>query len=190
MSLLTRAGDLEYTFRFLRLLTTPFKETTAFKLGIIDDKGKRVKSVPLDTSEKKSAYNTFHRLAFNIKKLLGSSTPASYAAALFLLKEKYHITEPNIQKILQTHHLEVLDLLDEQTNWFILPDSILTPGIYRIKSDKMVNQTCEEIAYEGDKVRVQEQALPVGDMFGIPVYEAIHMATNQAIYVTAGELVR
>ena len=40
MSLLTRASDLVYTFRFLRLLTTPFENTTAYKLGIIDEKGK------------------------------------------------------------------------------------------------------------------------------------------------------
>ena len=38
-----RAIDLFVTYRFLRLLTTPFEDTDAFKLGIIDDKGNRVK---------------------------------------------------------------------------------------------------------------------------------------------------
>ena len=43
MGILKRAGDLVYTFRFLRLLTTSFEDTEAFKKGIIDKDGKRRK---------------------------------------------------------------------------------------------------------------------------------------------------
>ena len=35
-----RAIDLFVTYRFLKLLTTPFNKTDAYKFGIIDDKGK------------------------------------------------------------------------------------------------------------------------------------------------------
>ena len=35
MGILSRAGDLAYTLRFLRLLTTKFEDTTAFKLGAV-----------------------------------------------------------------------------------------------------------------------------------------------------------
>ena len=38
-----RAIDLFVTYRFLRLLTTPFEKTDAYKFGIIDDKGNRIK---------------------------------------------------------------------------------------------------------------------------------------------------
>ena len=55
MSLASRAGDLYYSFRFVKLLTTPWEETDAYKLGIIDENGKRDKSVKLDNDEKKSA---------------------------------------------------------------------------------------------------------------------------------------
>ena len=37
-----RAIDLFVTYRFLRLLTTPFEDTDAYKLGIIDEKGNRI----------------------------------------------------------------------------------------------------------------------------------------------------
>ena len=40
MSILKRAADLVYTFRFLKLLVTPFNKTKAFELGIIDENGK------------------------------------------------------------------------------------------------------------------------------------------------------
>ena len=37
-----RAIDLFVTYRFLKLLTTPFEKTPAYKLGIIDKKGHRI----------------------------------------------------------------------------------------------------------------------------------------------------
>ena len=37
-----RAIDLFVTYRFIKLLVTPFDKTPAFKLGIIDAEGKRV----------------------------------------------------------------------------------------------------------------------------------------------------
>ena len=52
-----RAIDLFVTYRFIKLLVTPFEKTDAFKLGVIDEKGHRVKksgtNVPtsLNTSE-------------------------------------------------------------------------------------------------------------------------------------------
>ena len=36
-----RAIDLFVTYRFIKLLVTPFEKTEAFKLGIIDKDGKR-----------------------------------------------------------------------------------------------------------------------------------------------------
>jgi hypothetical protein len=43
MGMIARAGDLLYTFRFLTLLVTPFERTNAYKFGIIDKSGKRIK---------------------------------------------------------------------------------------------------------------------------------------------------
>ena len=37
-----RAIDLFVTYRFIKLLVTPFEETDAFKLGIIDKDGNRI----------------------------------------------------------------------------------------------------------------------------------------------------
>ena len=38
-----RAIDLFVTYRFIKLLVTPFKDTDAFKLGIIDEDGNKIK---------------------------------------------------------------------------------------------------------------------------------------------------
>ena len=72
MSIIKRGADLVYTFRFLKLLTTEFKDTDAYKLGIIDEKGKRTRET-IRNSEMASAYTPFHRLVFNIKKLMAKA---------------------------------------------------------------------------------------------------------------------
>ena len=75
-----RAIDLFVTYRFIKLLVTPFEKTEAYKLGIIDKDGNRVmpppkggirqtKPEPLRTIEERNAYTVLHKLVFNIKKL-------------------------------------------------------------------------------------------------------------------------
>lgn len=193
MSLASRAGDLYYSFRFVKLLTTRFEDTDAFRLGIIDEKGTRIKSKKISTSEEKSAFTTFHRLVFNIKKLLeklpgGSTKLASYAAALFLLKEKYELSDATIDKIVAKSNLETLDFLNEKSEWYLLPDKQLSPGIYRLRESKLDNLNCQEVAHPKDKIRVHQESYPVGEIFGLDVYEATHLNTNQKIYVVLGEI--
>lgn len=82
-------------YRVLTMLVKPFRETDAYKLGIIDVKGKNlIKPSSLTTSEQKSAYTFLHRLVFNMKKIInklpgGESKLKSLAAAFFLVKEYY-----------------------------------------------------------------------------------------------------
>ena len=193
MSLLTRASDLVYTFRFLRLLTTPFEKTNAYKLGIIDDKGKRIKSVKLDTSEKKSAYTPFNRIVYNIKKLLakvpgGSTKLASYASALFLIKEKYNLSNKQIKQVLAESGLTTDQFLQEQSEWHVLDNNQLAPGVYKLSEDKVLSDTFDDVVYKNDKIRVLDDTFPVGDIFGMNIYEAVHQPTNRRIHITVGEL--
>lgn len=191
MGILSKAGDLVYTLRFLRLLTTKFEDTTAFKLGLIDKDGKKIKKP--ESTEEKSAYNTFHRLVFNLKKLLakvpgGGSKLASYAAALFLIKEKLELTDKGVLKIIEKAGIDPMDFLNEGSQWFVTKDFMLSPGVYRVTEDKLLTLTCEEICKKGDAVRVNMDSYPVGDIMGIDIYEATHIPSNQHIYVSVGEL--
>ena len=94
--------DTYFTLRFIKLLTTPFNKTEAFKLGIIDDEGNALKDrAELETAVEKAAYTKFHILVFNLKKLLhkfplGLKTIGKYALALTLLRE--HIGTALIEK--------------------------------------------------------------------------------------------
>jgi hypothetical protein len=84
------AVDLYLVYEFIKRLSTPFEETEAYKLGIINDEGKVIKSPR--TSEEKNALTPFDKLIFNLKKLLKKVTGierriSTFAAALFLLRE-------------------------------------------------------------------------------------------------------
>ena len=89
--------DTIYTYRFLKLLVTPFEKTKAYELGIVDENGERTDK-QITTSEERDAFNLFHRLVFNIKRFIGMFPGGkmrppltSYVAALALLKENYGV---------------------------------------------------------------------------------------------------
>ena len=186
MGILKRAGDLVYTFRFLKLLTTDFKNTEAFKLGIIDEKGKKLRKP--ESSEDKSAYTPFNRLVYNIKKLIPGGKLGSYASALYMIKEHFSISENKIQEALQEVGVDHLDLLTEGSQWFILEDGRLSPGQYKVSTDKLLNVSMDEMVRRKDTVIADEECYPVGNIFGIDVYEMTHRNTNQKVYATVEEL--
>ena len=69
--LVTGAMNLFFIYKFLRILTTPWKESDAFKLGIVDENGKILKKKSqLKTIDEKDAYTMMHRLVWKIKRLM------------------------------------------------------------------------------------------------------------------------
>jgi len=199
MGIIKRAGDLIYTFRFLRLLTTKFEDTKAYELGIIDADGKRLKSYNTDSVSSRddlsNYYTPFHRLVFNIKKIMakapgGGSRLASYAAALYLLKEKFSISDKAIKDALSEYDIDPLDFINESTQWFVLEDKKLSPGVYKIHSSKLNITKLDEMALPRDNVKVHGDCYPVGEMFGLDIYEVTHVKTQQPVYVAVGELTR
>ena len=88
------ALNLYFIYKFLRILTTPWESTDAFKLGIVNEKGKILKKHrKLKLDKEKEAYTLMHRLVWKLKRLMekipfGKSRLASYAAALWLIKEE------------------------------------------------------------------------------------------------------
>jgi hypothetical protein len=104
--------DSLIAFRILYLLVTPFKESKAFKLGIIDENGKLLKKPSeFKTTDEKDAYNMLMRLVFNLKRLLiqlpgGDAKLKNIAAAYFLVKE--NIKNRNVDTDLIQEQLEFI----------------------------------------------------------------------------------
>ena len=85
----SQAVDLYVLYRIIKDIGTPFKDTDAYKLGLIDEKGKRKKKA--SSSEEKKAIGYYTRFVFNIKRALSKvgldSKIGTAAGALFLLRE-------------------------------------------------------------------------------------------------------
>lgn len=193
MGLVKRAADLAFTFRFIRMLTMDWKNWDAYKEGLIDENGERKKGVKLDTDAKKSAYTPFVRLCANVKRLVGKlpgggSKLGSFASALYLIKEKYQLTDYDIDAIISKVNVDAFDFLNEGSEWFLLDNRQLSPGMYRLYESKLLNKSFDELVWAKDQIRVEDECFPVGDVFGIDIYEVTHTKTNQKIFITANEI--
>ena len=197
MSVVSRTADLFYAFRFLKLLVSSWDKTDAYELGIIDAEGKILKKAKdRKTPQEKSAYTVFHRLVFNVKRLLnklpfGQTKLASYASALFLIKENTQLTDDEIKDVLNQvfDDLEETINLSENASWFD-KNSRLSPGTYTLIQDIASPNTGEVIASINTKVKAINFTEAYGNIFGLNIYQVEHMLTKQKILVTSVDLKR
>ena len=112
---MSRVVDALIAYRLLKLLVTPFNKTKAYKMGIIDDKGKVLikkrdfaREIPSNKrSEAINSYTLLIRFVFNLKRLLskvgvrGPLGSAAAAAIAFFREENQY--NPEIEKQVYKH---------------------------------------------------------------------------------------
>jgi len=154
---MSRIIDALIAYRILKLLVTPFNKTKAFKLGIIDDKGKvLIKSKQIVNQEQRKAYTLLIRFVFNLKKLLakvGIRGPigTSAAAAIAFFKEE-NGQNLEVEKTVYKHLREKGFEFQVDENY----GEPFKPGTYRVNRDitdlegDIVININEEIVFEGN----------------------------------------
>ena len=203
-----RAIDLFVTYRFIKLLVTPFEKTDAYTLGIIDKKGNHIlpppiagvrqtKPASLNTTEEKNAYTILHKLVFNIKKIFGKvpglrTKLGTYAAALFLLKDtfKESVDDPDVfekefMKFLKEQGYEIDDSISEEVIGF---GEVLPKGEYVLVNDILNKEEEELSAKKGDKVAAYKDESPIDTILGVEIFPVVHLKTKQEIYVGLEDL--
>ena len=199
-----RAIDLFVTYRFIKLLITPFEKQDAYKLGIIDKDGNRVtpprdpvtnvKQPPkrLVTTEEKAAYTILHKLVFNIKKIFAKvpglrTKLGTYAAALFLLKDtfKESVDDPDMfekefMKYLKEEGFEIDDSISEEVIGF---GEVLPKGEYVLVQDILNKEEEDLTAKKDDKVAVYDDTAPIDTVLGVEIFPVVHLKTKSVIYV-------
>ena len=201
-----RAIDLFVTYRFIKLLVTPFEKTQAYKLGIIDKDGKRmtektisrgIQPTDLNTSEKKNAYTVLHKLVFNIKKIFGKvpglrTKLGTYAAALFLLKDtfKEHVEDPDVfekefMKYLKEEGYEIDNTISEEVIGF---GEVLPKGEYTLVNDILNSEEEELQAKVGDKVVAYDDEAPIDTVLGVEIFPIVHVKTQEKIYISLEDI--
>ena len=203
-----RAIDLFVTYRFIKLLTTPFEKQEAYKLGIIDKDGNRVvppkirglkiqKPKRLDKIEEKEAYTVLHKLIFNIKKLFNKvpglrTKVGTYAAALFLLKDTFKesvddvdMFEKEFVKYLKEQGIELDNTISENVIGF---GEVLPKGEYTLLQDILNKEEEDLTAKKGDMVIAYEDIPPIDTVLGVEIFPVVHKKSGSVIYVGVEDL--
>jgi hypothetical protein len=126
--------DSIIAYRILKMLVTPFRETDAYKRGIIDDKGKELRKMrDLNTVEDRDSYTILHRLVYRIKRIIErvpveNKKLVSYAAALALIREQLDREEeyPDIELRFNSRVEESLEAEIEQVHIFLHEKKMFT----------------------------------------------------------------
>ncbi len=190
------AVDVYVAYKFVKILSTPWKKTDAYKLGIIDDKGKVLKkSKELETSEERKAYTIFHRLIWNVKRLLDKLPPGrtrigSFVAAMWMLREYAdkkgcvdNLMEDSLLEYLEDNHIitkvELQNELFEET--FNESEKVLRKGSYTLKNDI---DTPQGEAKKGDIVIVKKDTKMFTRILGVPVFKVLLKTTGKELVIS------
>jgi uncharacterized Zn finger protein len=193
-----RAIDLFVTYRFVKLLTTPFEKTDAYKMGIIDKDGYRTDKILYKQAEQ-NAYTVLHKLVFNIKRIFAKvpglrTRLGTYAAALFLLKDTFKeemedpkVFEKEFMNFLKENDIELDDTIVEEVS---LDNGKLSKGIYILTQDVVATgEDSDDVdALVGDEVEVFEDKPASDTILGVDVFSVIHRKSKQKIYVSAEDI--
>lgn len=138
---MSRIIDNLIAFRILQKLVRPFDQTDAYRLGIIDAKGKNlIKSNSFTTSQQRDAYTYLDRLVFNVKKLInrlpgGESKMKNLVAALFLVKE-YYESKNRTTSLMEDRYVKLLEKLDS--------------GVVLVEEELTVKKFLQQMQEEGE----------------------------------------
>ena len=188
------AIDLFVAYRFLRILTTPWEDQPAYKLGIIDKDGKLLrKAASLRTIDEKQAFTLLHRLVFNLKRIL-SKIPGvrtkigTYATALFLLKQHFGgqvEDEDMIEKAFKTWAIKNGYATEEELGEEVGGEQskILPKGSYKLTQDIFVGNQGDIRGKAGDVVIAFADTPTTDNVLGKNIYKVVHQKSKTEIFV-------
>lgn len=168
--------DAYIVYRFIRLLSSPWDETQAFKLGVIDPHGEPLVAIEKMSDKQRAVYTLFDRLVFNIKRLIeklpgGKSKIGTYASAMYLFKEQMGdeegqlVLEQSFMTYLKENDALELDYLEEQYKL----EEMLAQGNYKLLNNML--DTKGNTIPKGTTVVVKSTMKPSAKVLGVDVYE-------------------
>lgn len=112
---MSRILDTVVVYRILRLLATPIEQSDAYKSGIVDKDGKKIKNP--ETNSERESYSILNRFVFKVQRALMRSNDRNarrlltFAAAIAILKE-----DQNNLTVSEDVLLEMLDSYEEDAS--------------------------------------------------------------------------
>ena len=193
-----QAIDLFVAYRFLRILTTPWEDQEAYKLGIIDKDGKLLrKRNTLKTDAEKKSFTLLHRLIFNLKRILHKiplvrSKIGTYATALYLLKQHFAgqvENEDTIEKAFTGWLVDNDYITKEELEESVIGIGATLPkGTYKLTQDIFAGNEGDIKGKKGDTVVAFADTPPTGTVIGQDIFVVIHQKSKEEIYVSLEDL--
>ena len=193
-----QAIDLFVAYRFLRILTTPWEDQEAYKLGIIDKDGKLLrKRNTLKTDAEKKSFTLLHRLIFNLKRILHKiplvrSKIGTYATALYLLKQHFAgqvENEDTIEKAFTGWLVDNDYITKEELEESVIGIGATLPkGTYKLTQDIFAGNEGDIKGKKGDIVVAFADTPPTGSVIGQDIFVVIHQKSKEEIYVSLEDL--
>ncbi len=160
--------DTYLAYKFIKMLATRWKKTDAYKLGIIDSKGKRIHSEKADDAARHAGakYTNIHKVIFNIKRMIslvpgGKTRLGGAAAALWLLKEEAKKMGVKNENLIEDTFLQYLE--DNDYKW--------EDGIN--ESFNKLDLTIPKGTYilNGSMVNIKEKRESFDSILGVPLFK-------------------
>ncbi len=193
-----QAIDLFVAYRFLRILTTPWEDQEAYKLGIIDKDGKLLrKRNTLKTDAEKKSFTLLHRIIFNLKRILHKipgvrSKIGTYATALYLLKQHFAgqvEDEDTVEKAFTGWLVDNGYLTKEELEESVIGIGATLPkGRYKLTQDIFAGNEGDIKGKKGDTVVAFADTPPTGSVIGQDIFVVIHQKSKEEIYVSLEDL--
>ena len=161
-------------YKVIQLLSKPFEDWDAYKLGIIDIDGNSLKKAK--TSKEQAAWDMFQIMVRNLKQLLakfpfGKTKVASFAAALWLIKENYSNDSDKFEQMIFEHiGITQINILLEASTTSYLPK-----GLYE---------------FDNKTFNVKENTNPIAVYLDQNIYKIQNIATKEYEYVTLENIVK
>jgi len=166
--------------KFIELYTKDFIKWDAYKLGLIDENGKKLRDAENSKEAKEfvSWKNLIRKLKIILNKLpLGqfATKLASFASAFWLLKEDLDTQGLEGYKVINT----IQEFLTKDIDNTMLTESKLEFGKFTI-----INEVSPTL------VLINEQTKIVGTVFGINIYEVKDLITSEIYFVSSHDIER
>lgn len=208
--------DIFVAYNFVKILSQPWKETDAYRLKIIDDKGNiLIKRKDLKTGEQEAAYTIFHTVIWNLKRLLDKFPPTasrigSFAAAFWMLQEHVgsRVEDKRAVERVFIEYLKEQGYLTQEEEANLIFESLteeeeLTTGDLanlKPKSKKVLKQgryklvnsvdAPEGSAREGDIVRAFQDIEQLETLLGQPIFRVRLEKNNKDMIVSPEDLLQ
>tara|TARA_Y100000310_G_C20510130_1_gene728416 strand:+ start:218 stop:793 length:576 start_codon:yes stop_codon:yes gene_type:complete len=184
--------DTFVAYKFIKILTTPWKKTDAFKLGLIDNKGNPlVKRSDLKTDKEKKAYTIVHVLIWNIKRLMDKlpitkTRLGSFATALWLLKDKKVVKKPEVVEGAFLNFIGIETPKKNVMESYLDGDNHIDAGVYMSRN---ILPELYDFIDNKDTILVEKED-PEGQMLGVYIFSGIHKKTGNKVVFSNEDILR